>query len=74
MNMTFTLKFGRGTQEFLDGLLSINSGKLETTFYRKPMATNSYLHFDHFNSEHLKNSCMFIMRAAIITLCKQEKA
>ncbi|XP_069606136.1 uncharacterized protein [Ranitomeya imitator] len=57
-NIHLTSQFSQTMVQFLDLKLFLNGSRITTTFYRKPTATNSLLHFSSFHPQHLKNGIL----------------
>ncbi|XP_056419578.1 protein LEG1 homolog [Hyla sarda] len=56
MNLRFTYKIDAKRIEFLDVLVEINGGDVQTSGYRKPTASNSLLQYTSYHPEHVKTA------------------
>ncbi|XP_069815792.1 mediator of RNA polymerase II transcription subunit 1-like [Dendropsophus ebraccatus] len=56
MNMACMSVYGGDTLDFLDVQVQVKAGRLVTTGFRKPTATNALLHFDSFHPPHVKKA------------------
>ena len=58
-SIKFTIECSTESIPFLDVLVRINHGNLETSVYSKPTDRHAYLHFNSFHPRHIKESIVY---------------
>lgn len=56
INMEFSGHFGGKQVQFLDVQVELREDGMLTKGFRKPMATNAFLHYDSYHPSHVKKS------------------
>ena len=73
-HIKLTMNYSKISVDFLDTTVILKNKRLETTIYRKPTDTFSYLHPDSYHPSHIKKSIIYSQTIRYNRICSNPKS